>query len=477
MVSRQQTLRALFWSATDRFAAQALQFGMGLILARLLMPADYGLMGMIMIFLAISQSFVDSGFPSALIQKKNRTEIDYSTVFWFNVFISTVFYLILFILAPTIANFYNEPKLTILTRFVALNIIFSSFSIVRMTRLTIELNFKTQAKASLLSLLIGGFLGVYLAYAGYGVWALAAQSLAKNLLNVIFLWWFSKWNPLFAFSKEAFLSMFSFGSKILGVGLLRTFFDNIYIVIIGKIYSPAELGYYTRAIKFQQLPSKNISEILYRVLFPVLTNFQDNNQILLKQTKRAIKVSSFIVFPLMFGLAAISDPLIRFILGEKWLPLVPLLRLLCIAGVFYPLQHLNLTILMVKGRSDIFLRLEIISKVLIIFAIIFTFSFGLTALVIGQVVTMFMIFSINAYYTGKVLSYGFFSQIQDMIYTALTSSLMALLVYCIIGFFSADWIKLLVGVTVGITSYIFFAISRGSEEFIELKKLFFMKNR
>jgi O-antigen/teichoic acid export membrane protein len=179
----------------------------------------------------------------------------------------------------------------------------------------------------------------------------------------------------------------------------------------------------------------------------------------------------------MFGLAAISDPLIRFILGEKWLPLVPLLRLLCIAGVFYPLQHLNLTILMVKGRSDIFLRLEIISKVLIIFAIIFTFSFGLTALVIGQVVTMFMIFSINAYYTGKVLSYGFFSQIQDMIYTALTSSLMALLVYCIIGFFSADWIKLLVGVTVGITSYIFFAISRGSEEFIELKKLFFMKNR
>ena len=306
---KKRAVNGVAWSAVERFSVQGLQFIMGLVLARLLLPSDYGLVGMLAIFLAISQTLVDSGFSSALIQKKNRNETDYSTAFFFNIGVGLFFYLILFFTAPLIADFYKISELSSLTKVIGINVFITSLAIVQRAKLTIKLDFKTQAKASLASIFIGGCVGIAMAYKGYGVWALVVQSLLRNGLNTLFLWLLSKWTPKVVFSKASFKELFSFGSKLLGAGLLDTIYRNIYLIIIGKIFSARELGFYTRAKQFQQLPSENITGIIQRVTFPVLSSIQDDDEKLLKAYRTFIKLSVFVVFPLMIGLAIVAEPL------------------------------------------------------------------------------------------------------------------------------------------------------------------------
>jgi teichuronic acid exporter len=465
---KKKTINGVLWSAVERFSIQGLQFIIGLVLARLLLPADYGLVGMLAIFLAMSHTFVKSGFSYALIQKKNRNETDFSTAFFFNIGVGILFYFILFFSAQFIASFYKTPELEPLTKVIGINVFISSLSIVQRAKLTIDLDFKTQAKASFISALIGGCVGIYMAYNGYGVWSLVVQSLLRNGINTILLWILSKWVPKAIFSITSFKSLFSFGSKLLGAGLLNTLFNNIYLILIGKLFNARELGFYTRAFHLQQFPSENITNILQRVTFPVLSSMQDDENKLLHAYKNFIKISAFIVFPLMMGLAIIAEPLVQLVLTDKWLPAVPMLQLLCFAGMLYPIHAINLNILNVKGRSDLFLKLEIIKKIIITIAILITFSFGIKALIIGQIATSLIGYFINTYYSGRMINYGTIKQVKDLIPIIMITTAMGLCVVAITHYIEGSLLKLLVGLFTG--AFVYYINAR-IFKFDELKQL------
>ena len=469
---KRETAKGFIWSAIERFSVQGLQFLLGLILARLLLPTDYGLVGMLAIFLAISQSFIDSGFSSAFIQKKDRTEEDFSTTFFFNIGVGLFFYLLLFLCAPLIANFYKTPELILLTKVIGINVFITSLAVVQRAKFTIRLDFKTQAKASLVSVLIGGCMGIAMAYKGFGVWAIVIQSILQNGINTLLLWVLSKWIPMAVFSKKSFKSLFSFGSKLLGAGLLDTFFRNIYLLVIGKLFNAAELGFYTRAEQFQKMPSENITGIIQRVTFPVLSSIQDDDEKLLKAYRSFIRISVFIVFPLMIGLALVAGPLIFLLLTEKWMPVVPLLQLLCVAGMLYPVHAINLNILNVKGRSDLFLRLEVIKKSVFTVILLITIPIGIKALVIGQIFISFIGFFINTYYSGKIINYGAWKQFKDMLPTTIITLIMALTIWLAVIPFDNAAVKLLVGVVTGAVSYILCAIIGNLKELNEIISVF-----
>ena len=311
---KNKTIHGVLWSAIERFSLQGVQFLINIIMARLLLPSEYGLVAMLAIFLQISQVFIDSGFTNALIQRKNRTEVDYSTVFYFNIFISVVFYLILFIVAPWIAGFYHMPVLIAITRVIALNLIISALSAVHRTRLTINIDFKTQSKASLIAAFLSGGIGIGMAYLGYGVWALVFQSILNSLFLTFLLHYFVKWRPLRVFSICSFKSLFNFGSKLLLSSLLHTIYRNLYTLVIGRKFSARDLGYYTRSEQFAVFPSSNLSAIISRVTFPVLSSIQDDDVRLFVAYRRYIRFASMVIFPLMVGLAVLAKPTVSFCL-------------------------------------------------------------------------------------------------------------------------------------------------------------------
>jgi len=454
---KQQFTKGILWSAIERFSAQGIQFILGIILARILLPKDYGLIGMLTIFLAVSITFVDSGFAAALVQKKDRDEKDYSTVFYFNILVALVFYLALFFTAPLIANFYNQPLLVSLTRVIGLTVVVNSFAVVQRAKFTINIDFKTQTKASIFSTIISGTTGVYLAYKGYGVWSLVVQALIKSILNVTILWYYSKWLPLEGFHIDRFKRLFSFGSKLLVTGLINTVYNNIYLIIIGKVFSADNLGFYTRAKQLSDFPSSNITGILQSVTFPILSKIQDDEDRLKHTYKKIIKMSALIIFPLMIALAALASPFIRFVLTEKWINIVWMLQLLCFAGMWYPIHALNLNILAVKGRSDLCLRLEIIKKIIITIVLIITIPMGLEAMIIGQIVTSYISLIINTYYTKQIIDYGFLEQMSDLLKILLLSFVMGYIIYITIPHIETDILKLIIGFLEGAIFYIVIA--------------------
>lgn len=472
---KNQTIKGLFWSSVERFSVQGVQFLIGIVLARILLPSDYGLIGMIAIFLSLSQALIDSGFSQALIQKKETSEKDYNTVFHFNFIIAVVVYGLLFILAEPIAVFYKEPVLVNLVRVIGLNIIFSSLSIVQIAKLSKSLDFKLQTKATLTSVIISGGVGIYLAFSNWGVWALVVQGLLRSSINTVLLFILTRWRPKFIFSKESFKTLFSFGSKLLLSGLLNAIFNNIYLIIIGKFYNVKELGYYTRANQFQQLPSETITVILQRVTFPVLSSIQNEQKKLENYYKKFIRFSAFIIFPIMIGLVVIASPLIKVVLTDKWVSAVPFLQLLCFVGILYPIQVINLNVLKVKGRSDLFLKLEIYKKILILLAIVTTFSFGIKALIIGQIICSFISLYINTYYTKKLINYSFFNQIKDLLPILLASIFMGIIIFGLIFYIHSNSLKLISSLLVGPISYYLISYLFKFEEINELNKLFTKK--
>ena len=451
---KKKAVKGVVWSAIERFSGQGVQFVLGIIVARLLSPSDYGLIGMLAIFLAISETFIQSGFGTALIQKQDRDELDFSTTFYFNIVVASVFYLILFFTAPFIAKFYEQPILVSLTRVVGLTIIINSFAVVQRTKYDIKIDFKTQTKASLSSIIISGIVGIYLAYSGYGVWSLVWQIIIRRLINTTVLWFYSKWIPKDGFSVLRFKQLFLFGSKLLAVGLIDTFYRNIYLIIIGKIFSVSELGYYTRAQQFSDFPSSNMTSILSRVTFPILSSLQDDNEQLILSYRKLIKLSALVIFPLMMGLAATAEPFIRLILTEKWIDTVWMLQLLTFSGMWYPIHALNLSILNVKGRSDLFLRLELIKKIVITIILLVSIPFGLKAMIIGQIVISVIALIINTFYTKKIINYGFFEQMTDLYKVLLLSVTMGLLIFITIPFINSDILKLIVGIIEGVIFFV-----------------------
>jgi teichuronic acid exporter len=453
---KQKALKGILWSSTERFSAQSVQFILGILLARLLIPSDYGLIGMLAIFLAISQTFIDSGFGSALIQKKGRDNLDYSTTFYFNLVVALLCYGLLFFLAPLIAKFYNQPLLRSLTRITGLTIIINALAVVQRTKFTANIDFKTQTITSLSAISVSGVLGIAMAYQGFGVWALVAQNLTKSCINTLLLWIISKWVPVYGFSFNRFKRLFTFGSKLLAAGLLDTTFRNIYLIVIGKFFSVQNLGYYTRAQQFKDFSSTNITEIIQRVTFPVLSEVQDDEKRLKEGYRKIIKLSCLVIFPVMMGLAALSEPLIRIILTEKWIGSAWMLKLLCFAGMWYPIHALNLNILNVKGRSDLFLKLSIIKKTIVSVVLVTSLPFGIKGLIIGQIVSSWLALFINCYYSRCLIEYTFLQQFKDIFAILIFSFVLFITLTYLTGLFSLDVYKISSGLGAGFLLFMIF---------------------
>lgn len=451
---KDKTVKGVIWSAVDRFSAQGIQFVFSILIARLLVPEDYGVIAMLNIFLAVSQTFIDSGFGTALIRKIDRTETDFSTVFYFNIAVAVFFYLGLFFAAPAIANFYNTPLLVPVTRVTAINLVIGSLSGIHNAKLSIAIDFKSRAKISIVSAVLTGSVGLWMAYAGYGVWALVVQTVFAGIIRTIMLWVIVKWYPKLVFSWQSFKEMFSFGSKLLASGLLDTIYNNIYPLVIGKVFSPTTLGVYSKANSLAQFLSSNITSVLQSVTFPVLSTIQNEEDRLAAAYKRFLRIAAFVVFPLMMGLSAVADPFIRLTLTDKWEGAIYLLQIICFWMMWYPIHAINLNILQVKGRSDYFLKLEIIKKVQGVIVLCITVPMGIVAMCYGSLISSFICLIWNTYYTKKLFGYGFFAQMKDLLPVIMHSLTMWLLVSVIVYFMPNLWLKLIVGVVAGMIYYI-----------------------
>ena len=451
---KDKTVKGVIWSSIDRFSSQGIQFVFSILIARLLVPEDYGVIAMLGIFMAVSQTFIDSGFGTALIRKVDRTETDFSTVFYFNIVVAIAFYLILFLASPAIAKFYNTPLLEIITKIVALNLIIGALSGIHNAKLSIAIDFKSRAKISVVSTLLTGAVGLWMAYAGYGVWALVVQNLFSGIIRTVMLWIIVKWHPQLVFSWKSFKEMFSFGSKLLTSNLISTIYENLYTIVIGKKFSPVDLGFYSRASGLAEFPSSNITGVLQGVTFPVLSSIQNEEDRLADAYKRFIRVSAFVVFPLMIGLAAVADPFIRIVLTDKWEGTIYLLQIICFAMMWYPIHAINLNMLQVKGRSDYFLKLEVIKKVQGVIILLITIPLGIVAMCIGRVVSSIISLVCNTHYTKKLICYGFVSQMRDLLPLLVHSLAMGGLVVLVSHLMPTSWLKLIIGIVVGIVYYI-----------------------
>lgn len=451
---KRKAVKGVVWSTLERFSVAGVNFIFGLILARLLMPTDYGAIAMLSIFMAIAQTFIDSGFSNALIRKPDRTETDNATAFYFNIGVGLAAYFSLYLAAPYIAQFYKTSILIPLTRIMGLNLLLNSLCVVQQALLTARIDFKTQAKISLSAAIISGLVGIGFAYAGYGVWALAIQSVLASVIRTILLWILAKWRPKAKFSKQSFRNLFGYGSKLLASGLLDTIYNNLYTIVIGKRFSVATLGVYSRADQWANFLAINVTGILQRVTFPILSSIQNEDERLRVNYRKFLRVSGFVIFPLMMGLAAIADPLTRFILTDKWADSIPLLRILCFALMFYPIHAINLNLLQVKGRSDLFLRLEIYKKILGVATLCVTIPMGITAMCVGRVFTSWVALAMNTHYTGKLIHLGFFQQLKDYIPTLLNSFSMGVIVYGVTLIVPSSGLQLLTGVIIGASYYI-----------------------
>ena len=460
------------WTLIERMSVQVCQFVIGIVLARLLLPSDYGTVGMLAIFMAIAQSLLDSGFNRALIQKKNRTNVDYSTVFYFNLIISLFVYVVFFCIAPYIADFYRTPILTEVSRVVFIAVIVNAFSLVQTAKLTIELNFRLQSLASVISVVSSGILGIVLAYIGYGVWALVAQGVSSAFVRTVILWIFSHWKPIFVFSIDSFKELFSFGSKLLVGDFIHTIYTNMYTLVIGRSFNSSDVGYYNRANGYAALPYSVFSQVVNKVMFPILSEKQDDNVALLNVYNKLFRTPMFFYTPLMFGIAALAKPLICIMIGEKWLNCVSLLQILCIGLVFSPMTAINLNLLYVKGRSDLSLKLDLIKKPIGIAILFASLPFGLWWMCFGKAFYDFVAFVMNCYYTKKLLDYGAIEQLKSISSILIVSILMYLVIYGICSFLTSYIMMLIVGIIIGFSFYCgVFALLRDDVIRMSFKKI------
>ena len=426
---KNKTVKGATWSFIDNIAGQGITFLVGLVLARLLSPEEYGLIGIISIFIAVFNSLVDSGFSNALIRKNDAKDIDYNTVFLTNIVLSITLFGVLYISAPSISKFFDQPQLIPLLRVMGSIVIINAFSIIQRTILVKGIDFKTQTKVSLISSITSGIIGIGMALNSFGVWSLVGQQVSKQFLNSTFLWMFSKWYPKIQFSFQSFKELFSFGWKLLVSGLIDTLWRESYQVVIGKCYTPVALGQYSRAQQFASICSSNLTSVVQRVSFPVLSSVQSDKERLKNGYKRIIKVTMLLTFILMLGLAAVAKPMVLFLIGEQWLPCVPYLQIICLQMMLYPLHSLNLNMLQVQGRSDLFLKLEIIKKIIAIGPLLIGIFVDIYWMLGVSVLTGFISYYLNAYYSGPFLSYSIKEQVNDILPSFGVASAMAVPVY------------------------------------------------
>lgn len=451
---KNKTKKGLAWSMIERFATQGVQFLFGIILARLLSPDDYGVIAMPLVFLAIAQCIIDSGFSTALIRKPELTEDDLSTAFYFNIGVGILCYAALFFTSPLIADFYHTPILSSLLKVTALAVLFNSLCAVQQAILTRKIDFKTQAIVSLSGAVVSGIVGLYMAYNGFGVWSLVFQQVGGYVMRTILLWILGKWKPKRKWSWESFHYLWGFGSKMLGSGLLDTIYNNIYPIVIGKYFSAQDLGNYTRAQQFSSLPSSNVTGVLQRVTFPVLSSIQNEDERLAKNYRKILKLSAFLVFPMMLMLSAIANPLVRILLTDKWIGCVILLQIICFQMMWYPIHAINLNLLTVKGRSDLFFRLEVLKKIIGVCIMCITIPNGIIWMVSGGIVSSMISLVINTFYTGKLIQVGYLKQMRDLLPIFGISLFMWFCVIICVTLIENCYVQLLLGVIIGFILFV-----------------------
>lgn len=472
---RNKSFLAVVWSFADSFIASGISFVIGIVLARLLMPEDFGLIGMVTVLIAFASVFVDSGFSVGLIRKLKCSNVELSTAFYFNITISIILYIALFISSPLIASFFNQPELSKIIKIFGLILIIDSFAIIQRTLLIREIDFKRQTKISFISAIIGGIVGIALAFTGYGVWSVVFQILSKQFVNCILLWLSSQWRPQFIFSTDAFLGLFKFGSKMLGSGIIVSIQNNIYYFIIGKYFTAASLGYFTRAEQFNSIVTGNLTGTFERVFFPVLSSMQDNNHRLKYNLKKTLRTSFFITYYFLILLAIIANPLVVFLIGDKWLPSVPYLQLLCIGSVFFPFNVVNSDILKIKGRSDLILRLQLIKTFLTLFVVAGGIMWGITVMLVIRVLTTLIATIINSNYSGALLDYSLREQMKDILPYFMTISAILLPVYFLNLLQLNGNLILLIQVIISIVLFIVVFEKMKFVEYVEIKAMIIEK--
>lgn len=450
---KQKTFSGLVWNFLETFALQGFGFVQGVILARLLMPSDYGLIAMTTVFFTISYALADTGFASALIRKKEREEIDYSTVFVANVVLTFILCVILCLCASFIAKFYNEPLLEKIVCVNAFLMFLTSFLSILSNRLTIELQFKEKSVISVVSAVVTGCISMGMAYMGYGVWSLIFPNFVSFLIRLVMFWRCLRWFPKWAFSWSIYKEYFSYGSKMLLTTLIGAVYNNIYPIVIGRYYSSMRLGYYDKAQGYANLPSGVVGSAISKVTFPVLAKIQGDDEALRVIYRKMIRVSAFVVFPVAMLIAVMARPLVIVLLTEKWEPCVIYLQIICFAAMWNPIHALNLNLLMVKGRSELFLRLEIIKKIVGVALLFGTIPMGLVVMCYGQVFAAIIFLVINTYYTGKFINVGFLRQMRDLVPTILYTLVMGGVVWLILWVISSFYVQIIVGGIIGVFCY------------------------
>ena len=446
---------------------------MGLVLARLLTPSEYGIMAILTIFIAVSNSIVDSGFSNALIRKTDAKRVDYNTVFLFNLVVSGLLYVVLFFAAPAISVFFKEPLLVEVMRVIGWVLVINALAIIPRTLFVKDVDFKTQTKVSLIASVSSGVVGIGMALAGMGVWSLVGQQLSRQLLNTLFLWVYSTWRPIWEFSLQSFRELFGFGSKLLLSGLLDTVFKEIYSLVIGRCYTSAQLGQYTRASQFNQIFSSNLTTVIQRVSYPVLSSIQDESERLREAYRKVIKSTMLITFACMLGLAAVAKPLLIILIGEKWLPAVGFLQIICFSGMLYPLHAINLNILQVKGRSDLLLKLEIIKKIIAVGPLILGVLFSIEYMLWGSVCTSLIAYFLNSYYSANLISYPTKEQVKDILPTFLVSFVTAAVMWSLTLLSFSNWLLLPLQCLLGIILAVLIYERLHLPEYVEVKQLTF----
>ena len=468
---KKDTTKGVIWSSIERFGTHGVQFLVMLVMARLLSPKDYGIIGMLVVFVGIAQAFVDGGFSQALIRKIDRTEVDNSTVFYFNIVVSIVIYCLFYLCAPWVADFYNMPMLTPFMRVICLSIIINAFGVVQRALFNANLDFKAQAKASISAVVLSGIIGIYLAYSGYGPWSLVFQQLSNLAVNNLCLWFYSSWRPIWAYSWKSFQELFSFGSKLLATSLLNALYNNIHTVVIGKLYAAKSLGLYSRAAHFADLPSQQFTSVFMRVTFPVLCKVQNDKEKLVSVYRRMLRVSAYVIFPLLVGMAAVAHPMVEILIGKQWTDCAYLLQILCFARMWYPIHAINLDILQVSGRSDLFLKIEIYKKIISLSILALSAPFGIVAMCYSNIASSLICLYINSYYSNKILGLSLISQFKDFVPTLLLCLFMFVLILFVLSLISNIIIQLIVGISLGIALYLILSYFLKFQELKEITSL------
>lgn len=466
-----KTKKGLYWSFFNQFANYGMQFCVGIVMARLLSPEDYGITALPAVFMSVAMILQEGGLSDALVRKTDLKEQDISTAFYYSFGVGIFMYLVLFFAAPFIADFYKTPVLVPLMRVTALGFVWGAMGIPQNVILKRRLDFKTPTKIGITTKVFSACVGIGMAFAGYGLWALVISGFLSGLLYQILIWYKVRWLPTTKWSKDSFKYLWNYGNKMIASSMLNTIYNNIAPIFIGKYYSPAQLGVYNRAQGYAAMPSQNVTGVIANVSFPVLSQIQDDDERLAYNYRRMLKVSAFVIFPVMLMLSALARPLVITMITAKWEACIILLQIICFSMMWYPIHAINLNLLQVKGRSDLFLRLEIIKKVVGLSILVITLPLGLVYFCLGNIVSSMFSLVINTYYTGKLINVGYFKQMRDLLPIFGLSLFMWLSVHCAIYFIPNMLLQIFVGCCLGFIIYIGGALLFRFDELKDVKYL------